>query len=76
MECYLKHFRVKNKLTQTELGQLCGLSQNSISSIENGNCNCSIKTALLLACVLDCSVEDLFKLNDPYVFCKFSDLVN
>lgn len=34
---YTKEIRIKNRLTQTQLGRLAGLSQNYISQIENGH---------------------------------------
>ena len=56
----VKSLRCNAGLTQEELGKKCGLSQNSISDIENYKTTPSIKNALDLAEALEVSVDKLF----------------
>lgn len=49
-------------LTQQQLADLIGISQNSISSIETGQYKPTAYTAALLCKALECSFEDLFML--------------
>lgn len=50
-------------LTQTELGYLSGLSQNSISSLETGQYSPTAFNALKICNVLGCKFEDCFYLD-------------
>lgn len=61
--CNLKYIRKSKGLTQEQLSTRTGISQNSISAMEIGNYNASVKTALILADVLNCKVEDIFTLQ-------------
>ncbi|WP_133580474.1 helix-turn-helix transcriptional regulator [Aureibacillus halotolerans] len=56
----LKKVRNENKLSQTELAKLVGVSRNTISSIETGQFNPTAKLALVLCIALDKKFEDLF----------------
>lgn len=56
----LKKFRAEKGLSQTALGDLVGVSRNTISSIETGQFNPTAKLALLLCITLDKSFEELF----------------
>lgn len=49
-------------LTQQQLADKIGISQNSISSIETGQYKPTAYTAALLCKALECSFEDLFQL--------------
>lgn len=53
---------------QTQLAELCGTTQNTISSIENGVYNPSLKLAFRLSVALNIPIEKLF--NDTYSICK------
>ena len=64
----VREYRLKYGLSQEQLSFLCGLSQNSISDIENGKYNVSVYNALKLANVLFCSVEDLFSIPDDELY--------
>lgn len=55
----IREYRRKNGLTATELGELVGLSQSSISFIENGKRNPRIENLEKIADVFGCSVNDL-----------------
>lgn len=63
MKNHVRLYRLKNGLTQTELAFLTGLSQNTISNLENGIYNPSCVNALKIAQVLHQPVEKLFELN-------------
>lgn len=40
----LKLFRIKQDLTQAQLGEMINISEHRISQIENGKCNITLKT--------------------------------
>lgn len=56
----LKETRKENKLSQTELANIVGVSRNTISSIETGKFNPTAKLALVLCIALDKKFEELF----------------
>lgn len=56
----LKETRTEQKLSQTELAEMVGVSRNTISSIETGQFNPTAKLALILCIALDKKFEDLF----------------
>lgn len=56
----LKEIRSKQKLSQSQLAEMVGVSRNTISSIETGQFNPTAKLALILCIALDKKFEDLF----------------
>jgi putative transcriptional regulator len=56
----LRDRRVERGLTQEELGQVVGLTRQSIIAIEKGRFTPSVHTALMLASALNVLVDDLF----------------
>lgn len=56
----LKQFRTEKGLSQTELGQMVGVSKNTISSIETGQYSPTAKLAYLLCKALGKSFEEMF----------------
>ncbi len=56
----LKEARAEQKLSQSALAELVGVSRNTISSIETGQFNPTAKLALTLCIALDKTFEDLF----------------
>ena len=56
----LKVARAEKGLSQTQLAELVGVSRNTISSIETGQCNPTAKLALILCIALDKKFEELF----------------
>ena len=56
----LKEYRARYNLSQTELGNLAGVSRQTISLIERGDYNPSVTLALKIAKILNATVEDLF----------------
>lgn len=56
----LKEVRTEQKLSQSQLAEMVGVSRNTISSIETGQFNPTAKLALILCIALDQKFEDLF----------------
>lgn len=56
----VKSFRELNQVNQTELATICGVSRQTISSIERGDYHPSIVVALKLANYFHITVEQLF----------------
>ncbi|MBS4930038.1 MAG: helix-turn-helix transcriptional regulator [Clostridiales bacterium] len=57
---YLKEYRAKLGINQTELGKLAGVSRQTISLIERGDYSPSVTLALKLAKICQVTVEDMF----------------
>ena len=60
----LKDYRAKIKVNQTEMGNLVGVSRQTISQIERGDYSPSVTLALKIAKVLNVSVEDIFSYEE------------
>ena len=58
----LKEYRAKIKVNQTEMGNLVGVSRQTISQIERGDYSPSVTLALKIAKVL--SVEEIFSYEE------------
>ncbi|MDV6264225.1 helix-turn-helix transcriptional regulator [Rhodococcoides yunnanense] len=56
----VREHRKAARLTQAELGKACGVSRQSIVSVEGGDYAPSVYLALKLAGALDTTVEILF----------------
>ena len=56
----LKTARGEKGLSQQQLADMVGVSRNTISSIEVGQFNPTVKLALILCIALDKKFEDLF----------------
>ena len=56
----IKEARTERKLSQAALAELVGVSRNTISSIETGQCSPTAKLALILCIALDKKFEELF----------------
>ncbi|MAY02647.1 MAG: transcriptional regulator [Gammaproteobacteria bacterium] len=59
----LKLYRSQQNLTQAKLGELAGITRKSINAIEANKMVPSVILALLLANVLNVTVEKLFYLD-------------
>ena len=59
--------RCSKNLSISQLSNLTGISQLTIEQIENNSFIPSVRTALILCAALECSVEDLFFLNESVV---------
>ena len=65
MKTNLRRFRFeRGELSQQQLADMVSVSRQTIVSIEKGNYAPSVKLALLLAEVLETSVEQLFTLEE------------
>jgi putative transcriptional regulator len=65
MKTNLRRFRFeRGELSQQQLAEMVSVSRQTIVSIERGNYAPSVKLALLLAEVLETSVEELFTLEE------------
>lgn len=56
----LADIRKENRLSQTELAKMVGVSRNTISSIETGQYCPTAKLALILCIALEKKFEDIF----------------
>ena len=57
---HLKEYRAKINVNQHEMGQLVGVSRQTISQIERGDYSPSVTLALKLARICGVTVEDIF----------------
>lgn len=60
----LRELRARDALNQGELGQLAGVSRQTISLIERGDYSPSITLALKIALIFKTTVEDVFSYTD------------
>jgi putative transcriptional regulator len=66
----IRDYRIERGLTQDELGQVVGVSRQSIISIERGRYTPSLYLALRFAQFFQCSADELFKLNQEGQYVK------
>lgn len=59
----LKHLRLAKNLTQLDLAVLVDMETTSISRIENGRTNITLKTIYKLSNALEVSCYDMFNYN-------------
>ena len=65
MKTTIRRFRFeRGELSQQRLADMVSVSRQTIVSIERGDYSPSVKLALLLAKVLDTTVEELFVLEE------------
>ena len=65
MKTNLRRFRFeRGELSQQRLAEMVSVSRQTVVSIEKGDYAPSVKLALLLAKVLETSVEELFTLEE------------
>lgn len=57
---HLKEHRARLGVNQQQMGQLAGVSRQTISQIERGDYSPSVTLALKLAKLCGCTVEDIF----------------
>ena len=58
---HLKEYRAKISVNQQEMGNLVGVSRQTISQIERGDYSPSVTLALKIAKVFDVNVESIFQ---------------
>ena len=64
---HVKQAREELAISQTELGKRCGVSRQTISSIERGDYHPSVVLALRIARIFGKTVEDLFSWEEEEV---------
>lgn len=57
----IKEFRKKKKLSQSDIAKIMKVKQNTISQWETGERKPGVIQALILADILDTTVESLYK---------------
>lgn len=60
----LKEYRARIGVNQQEMGQLVGVSRQTISQIERGDYSPSVTLALKIAKVFEVPVEDIFEYEE------------
>ncbi len=60
----LKEYRAKYNLKQEDLAKLVGVRRETIGNLEIGKYNPSLKLAMDIAKVFDCSVDELFEFTE------------
>ena len=61
---YLKEYRSRMGINQTELGKLAGVSRQTISLIERGDYSPSVTLALKLSKICQVTVDDIFEYKE------------
>ena len=60
---FVQEFRIKNKITQEELGNSVGVTRQTIIAIEKGNYTPSVLLAIKIAQYFNTTVEKLFTIE-------------
>ena len=60
----LKEYRALIGVNQTQMGEMAGVSRQTISQIERGDYSPSVTLALRLAQVLGTTVEEIFRYEE------------
>lgn len=63
---YIKNYRKKNKLSQFEMAEECGVHSDTISSIEREQENLKLETLQKLAAYIGCTVSEMLQGNVTY----------
>ena len=63
----IREFRKKKKMSQYDIAEIMKLKQNTISQWENETRLPNVRQALMLAEILDTTIESLYKENIPTV---------
>jgi len=64
MKTRIKEFRARHDLTQAQLADLLGVRRETISFIEQGKYNPSLRLAHRIALALKSSIDELFIFDD------------
>ena len=64
MKTRIKEFRARHDLTQAELADLLGVRRETISFIEQGKYNPSLRLAYRIARALKSSIDELYIFNE------------
>lgn len=60
----IKLIRESKDLSQTDLASICNFEKTSISRIENGRTNITLKTLVILSEALTVDIKDLFDFKE------------
>lgn len=60
----LKEYRVEKNISQQELADLVDVRRETIVRLEAGKYNPSLKLAMDISKIMECTVEDLFEFID------------
>jgi putative transcriptional regulator len=60
---FVQEYRIKNKITQEDLGKAVGVTRQTIIAIEKGNYTPSVLLALTIATYFNTTVEKLFTIE-------------
>ena len=60
----IKEYRARHNLKQDDLAKLVGVRRETIGNLESGKYNPSLKLAMDIAVVLQCTIEELFEFVD------------
>ena len=60
----IRELRLRDRLSQEELAQRVGVRRETIGNLENGRYNPSLKLAMDIAKVFDCTVEEVFTFRE------------
>ena len=63
----IREYRARFNISQIELAEKVGVRRETIGNLENGKYNPSLKLAMDIAKVFECSVEDLFEFTDWFI---------
>ncbi len=64
LQTRIREYRAKTKMKQEELAALVGVRRETIGNLENGRYNPSLRLAMDIAAVFDCTVEELFRFTE------------
>ena len=64
MKTRIKEYRAKYDMTQEELGKLVGVRRETISFLEKGKYNPSLKLAHSISKALNATIDELFIFED------------
>ena len=57
----LKEYRAKIGVTQDEMGKMVGITRQTVSHIERGECSPPVIIAIKIAKIFNVNVEDIFE---------------
>lgn len=64
---HLKEYRARLGVNQQQMGQLVGVSRQTISQIERGDYSPSVTVALRIAKACNATVEDIFQYEEEEI---------
>lgn len=64
MKNRIKVLRAELNISQDDLSKAVEVSRQTINAIENGKFNPSVKLAIKISKIFNCSVEDIFQLEE------------